>query len=87
MTDTIQQRNLEFELRLQQFIEMIRSRVPTKLLEATSHARKYLVPYQATHNEEICKASALLAYSPENFDTMPDSYKVRPPPHVHTPTD
>ena len=72
----VQQNNLEFELRLQQYIEMIRSRVPAKLSEATQHARKYLVPYQATHNEEICKASALLAYSPENFDAMPDAYKV-----------
>lgn len=56
---------------------MIRSRIPAKLLEATQHARKYLVPYQTTHNEEICRASALLAYSPENFDAMPDAYKVR----------
>ncbi|ERF69210.1 hypothetical protein EPUS_01167 [Endocarpon pusillum Z07020] len=69
------QNNLEFELRLQQYIEMIRSRVPAKVLEATLHARKYLVPYQATHNEEICRASALLAYSPENFDAMPEAYK------------
>lgn len=71
----MQQNNLEFELRLQQYIEMMRSRVPAKLLEATQHARKYLVPYQATHNEEICKASALLAYSPENIEAMPDAYK------------
>lgn len=69
------QNHLEFELRLQQYIEMIRTRQPAKLLEATQHARKYLVPYQATHNEEICRASALLAYSPGNFDAMPDIYK------------
>lgn len=82
----MQQNNLEFELRLQQYIEMIRSRIPAKLLEATLHARKYLVPYQATHNEEICKASALLAYSPENFDAMPEAYKVAPPLFSSQPT-
>lgn len=69
----VQQNNLEFELRLQQYIELIRS---AKLLEAMQHARKYLVPYQATHTEEIRKASALLAFSPGNVEAIPDAYKV-----------
>jgi macrophage erythroblast attacher len=69
----LKQNNLEFELRLQQYIEMIRNRAPTKALEAAQHARKYLVPYQATHNEDILQASGLLAY--RNVDAMPDAYK------------
>jgi macrophage erythroblast attacher len=37
-----QQSKLECELRLQQYIELIRSGEPAKLVEATKHARKYL---------------------------------------------
>jgi len=50
---------LESELRLQQYIELLRSRDTAKLAEATLHARKYL-----TYREEASKqAAGLLAFS------------------------
>jgi len=50
---------LESELRLQQYIELLRSRDTTKLTEATLHARKYL-----TFQEETAKhAAGLLVFS------------------------
>jgi macrophage erythroblast attacher len=70
----IGQNNLEFELRLQQYIEMIRSGAPGKQLEAMLHAKKFLVPYRDTHNEAIFHAAGLLAQPP---DTSHEPYKVR----------
>lgn len=67
------QHNLEFELRLQQYIEMVRTRDPKKLLEATLHARKYLAPHMDTKAEEIHQAAGLLVYPP---DTRAEPYKV-----------
>ncbi|KAI9653375.1 MAG: GID complex subunit containing RING finger motif [Alyxoria varia] len=56
--------DLEYELRLQQFIELIRPQDPQKIMEATTHARKYLsqhadpsLPYHA---------SGLLAVGPNS---------------------
>jgi macrophage erythroblast attacher len=70
----IGQNNLEFELRLQQYIEMIRSGGPGKQFEAMLHAKKFLVPYKDTHNEAILHAAGLLAQPP---NTSHDPYKVR----------
>jgi macrophage erythroblast attacher len=70
----IGQNNLEFELRLQQYIEMIRTGGSGKQFEAILHAKKYLVPYKDTHNEAILHASGLLAQPP---NTCHDPYKVR----------
>ncbi|EKM76774.1 hypothetical protein AGABI1DRAFT_62820 [Agaricus bisporus var. burnettii JB137-S8] len=52
---------LEFELRLQEFIELARQR---RSEEAIAYAKKYLVPWQGTHFEEIKHASALFAFPP-----------------------
>lgn len=71
----IGQTHLEFELRLQQYIEMIRTGGPSKQFEAMVHAKKYFIPYSATHNEQIMQAAGLLAHAP---DTHLDPYKVSP---------
>ena len=70
----IGQNNLEFDLRLQQYIEMIRTGGPGKQFEAMLHAKKFLVPYKDTHNEAILHAAGLLAQPP---DTTHEPYKVR----------
>lgn len=67
------QGNLEFELRLQQYIELVRSGQQHKMLEAIGHARKYLSPHMDTHLAEIHRAAGLLAFPP---DTQAEPYKV-----------
>ncbi|KAJ9643098.1 GID complex subunit containing RING finger motif [Coniosporium apollinis] len=62
--------NLEFELRLQQYIEMVRSGDTQKLMEATMHARKFLAPHQDTNF--AIRAAGLLAFPP---DTPAEPYK------------
>ncbi|TDZ24223.1 Protein FYV10 [Colletotrichum sidae] len=56
--------NLEFMLRFQQYIELVRTQSQPKLLEAIAHAKKYLVPFKATYPDELRKAFGLLAYPP-----------------------
>lgn len=70
-TDGWQQSELEYELRLQQYIELVRTRQQSKLLEATAHARKYLVSIDDPHS--AVKAAGLLAYPP---GTPIEPYKV-----------
>lgn len=72
MTDALQY-NLEFELRLQQYIEMIRTGDKKKLLEAMVHAKKYLTPYMETQSTEISHAAGLLAFP---RDTKAEPYRV-----------
>ncbi|TFK73498.1 hypothetical protein BDN72DRAFT_814449 [Pluteus cervinus] len=52
---------LEFDLRLQEYIELSRVR---KAPEAIAYSRKYLLPWQETHLAQVQQASALLAYPP-----------------------
>ncbi|KAG5923379.1 hypothetical protein E4U42_004984 [Claviceps africana] len=58
------QSKLEFMLRLQQYIELVRSQSEPKLLEAIAHAKKYLLPYWTTYKEEVQQACGLLAFPP-----------------------
>ncbi|KAL7267368.1 GID complex subunit containing RING finger motif [Rhizina undulata] len=60
---------LEFELRLQQFIELVRSR---QLREAAIYSKKHLAPHADNHLEHIQKAAGLLAFPP---DTACGRYK------------
>lgn len=53
--------NLEFELRLQEYIELARAR---KTVEAIAYAKKYLISWQETHLRQIRQVSALLAFPP-----------------------
>ncbi|OJJ96721.1 hypothetical protein ASPACDRAFT_33658 [Aspergillus aculeatus ATCC 16872] len=66
------QYNLEFELRLQQYIELIRSGDRKRYVEAMMHAKKYLAPYIETQSADIHRAAGLLAF-PQ--DTKAEPYK------------
>lgn len=61
---------LEFELRLQEYIELSRAR---KTQEAISYAKKYLISWQETHLPQIQAAATLLAFP---SDTTCGPYKV-----------
>ncbi|KAJ7664299.1 CTLH/CRA C-terminal to lish motif domain-containing protein [Mycena rosella] len=52
---------LEFDLRLQEYIELIRA---YKFQEAIEYSKKHLVSWQETHLEQIHLAVALLAFPP-----------------------
>ena len=54
---------LESELRLQQFIELVRSGETSKLLEAIKHAHKYLSPQDDADGG--VRAAGLLAFTPD----------------------
>lgn len=69
---TASQNNLEYELRLQQYVEMVRSGDTKKLMDATLHARKYLAAHQ--DKSFAIRAAGLLAFPPE---TPHEPYKVR----------
>ncbi|TKA82445.1 Protein FYV10 [Cryomyces minteri] len=63
--------NLEVELRLQQYIELVRTGDNPKLIEATLHARKYLAAQQDT--EFTMRAAGLLVFPP---GTAAEPYRV-----------
>ncbi|EGN92895.1 hypothetical protein SERLA73DRAFT_190495 [Serpula lacrymans var. lacrymans S7.3] len=52
---------LEFELRLQEYIELARAR---KSSDAIIYSKKHLIAWQETHMKQILQASALLAMPP-----------------------
>ncbi|MCJ1433820.1 GID complex subunit containing RING finger motif [Xylographa pallens] len=64
-----EQNNLEFQLRLQQYIELRRD---GKLLAARQHAQRYIAPHTDSHFAEIHTAAALLAFPP---NTAAEPYK------------
>ncbi|KAI1202512.1 CTLH/CRA C-terminal to lish motif domain-containing protein [Nemania serpens] len=66
--------NLEFMLRYQQYIEIVRNRSQTKPDEALAHARKHLFPYKDSYPREVFHACGLLAMLPEMVDRI-DEYK------------
>ncbi|OAA58764.1 CTLH, LisH motif protein [Cordyceps fumosorosea ARSEF 2679] len=55
---------LEFLLRFQQYIELIRAQSQPKLIEAIAHAKKHLIPYWNTYPAEVKQAGGLLAFPP-----------------------
>lgn len=65
-----EQNSLEFQLRLQQYIELRRE---GRLLEARQHAQKYIAPHTETHSAEIYTAASMLAFPP---DTQAEPYRV-----------
>ncbi|KAI7864138.1 CTLH/CRA C-terminal to lish motif domain-containing protein [Spinellus fusiger] len=52
---------LEFNLRMQEFIELARA---SQGMEALLYARKYLVPWRATENKRVMQAMGLLPFRP-----------------------
>ncbi|KAI8634858.1 CTLH/CRA C-terminal to lish motif domain-containing protein [Xylariaceae sp. FL1651] len=63
--------NLEFMLRYQQYIEIVRNRSQTKPDEALAHARKHLFPYRDTYPAQVLHACGLLGMTPEYADRIP----------------
>ena len=58
------QSNLEFMLRFQQYIELVRTQDQTKLLESITHAKKFLLPFRDSYPKEVQQACGLLAFPP-----------------------
>ncbi len=67
------QNTLEFDLRLQEYIELARAR---KSVEAIAYSRKHLLQWKDTHQHQIVQATALLCYPPT---TSCAPYKVSSP--------
>jgi hypothetical protein len=66
------QNTLEFDLRLQEYIELSRAR---KTMDAIAYSKKHLISWQDTHLAQIQQASTLLAFPPT---TTCGPYKVFP---------
>ncbi|KAI1457739.1 protein FYV10 [Annulohypoxylon moriforme] len=64
--------NLEFMLRFQQYIELVRDR-STKPLEILSYARKFLIPYRNMYTKEVQQACGMLALPPGSSQDL-DAY-------------
>ncbi|TMX02400.1 hypothetical protein EJD97_021696 [Solanum chilense] len=60
----------EFQLRLQEFIELVRSE---NMMRAITYARKYLAPWGSTHMKELQRVLATLAFK---SNTECTTYKV-----------
>ncbi|KAG6820271.1 hypothetical protein H0H93_003101 [Arthromyces matolae] len=69
---------LEFDLRLQEFIELSRA---GKSQEAIAYVKKYLVAWQETHMHQIRTASALLIFRPNT--TCPPYRRLYDPSRWH----
>lgn len=67
---SFEQSTLEFNLRLQEFIELARA---GKGMEAIAYAKKYLTPWQSTEFKRIQQAMTLLIFK---SDTKCQPYKV-----------
>ncbi|KAG8854453.1 GID complex subunit containing RING finger motif [Tulasnella sp. 330] len=59
-----QQSSLEFDLRQQEFVELVRA---DKSAEAMAYARKYFSPYLDTHSKEVTHCMGLLACGPDTL--------------------
>ncbi|CAN8097419.1 unnamed protein product [Discula destructiva] len=62
--------NLEFQLRFQQYVELVRTQQEDKLLEAIVFARKHLYPFKDTFPDEYAHAGVLLAFPPRDMETQ-----------------
>lgn len=75
------QSKLEFMLRFQQYIELVRTQEQAKLLESISHAKKYLLPFKDLYPKEVQQACGLLAFPP---GTRAEAYSEIYSPHRWT---
>ncbi|KKA26620.1 hypothetical protein TD95_002925 [Thielaviopsis punctulata] len=57
--------NLEFMLRYQQYIELLRGGNPARFNKAIFHARKYILPMRDTYPAEVLQACGLIAFRPD----------------------
>lgn len=71
------QNKLDFMLRIQQFVEIVRTQNYDKIVsEAIPHMKKYIIPLKDKYPDEIGHLAGLMAYPP---DTQVGIYKVRNP--------
>ncbi|ERT02033.1 hypothetical protein HMPREF1624_00329 [Sporothrix schenckii ATCC 58251] len=65
---------LEFMLRYQQFIEMVRNPDLGRLADAVTHARRYMTPFHNIYPEECQQAAVLMCYpageAPEEYSEL-----------------
>jgi len=73
-TKNFWQSKLEFTLRFQQYIELIRTQDDQKLLDAIVHAKKFMLPFKDTYPKEVQQAAGLLAFPPGGRSSV---YEVR----------
>jgi macrophage erythroblast attacher len=76
LTKNFWQSKLEFTLRLQQYIELIRTQDEHKVLDAIAHAKKFMLPFKDTYPKEVQRAFGLLAVPPGGRSSV---YEVREP--------
>ncbi|KAL5611891.1 hypothetical protein BROUX41_000540 [Berkeleyomyces rouxiae] len=57
--------SLEFMLRYQQYIEILRAGDETRFVKALQHNRKYLIPFHKQYPTAVMQACGLFAYRPE----------------------
>lgn len=62
--------SLEYELRVQQYIELVRHGTTQKRMDAMAHAQKHLNPHALTRNEDFLRAAGLLV-QPADTETEP----------------
>ncbi|KAG9768961.1 protein FYV10, partial [Aureobasidium melanogenum] len=67
--------DLEFELRLQQYIELVRAGTTAKKLEARIHAQQYLTPHASSRPDAIMQAAGLLAQDPNDTSAQAEPYR------------
>ena len=65
--------SFEYELRVQQYIELVRYGTTQKRMEAMAHAQKYLAPYSGTKSDSFLEAAGLLV-QPANTKIPPYVY-------------
>ena len=65
--------SFEYELRVQQYIELVRHGTTQKRMEAMAHAQKYLAPYSGTKSDSFLEAAGLLV-QPANTKIPPYVY-------------
>ena len=70
--------NLDYELRVQQYVELVRHGTTQKRMEAMAHAQKYLAPHSSTRNESFLIAAGLLV---QPADTKTEPYASLFSPH------
>ncbi|KFA65993.1 hypothetical protein S40285_07188 [Stachybotrys chlorohalonatus IBT 40285] len=69
---------LEFELRLQQYIELVRTQSQPKLIDAIAHAKKYIIPCRSTQPKLVQEACGLLAVPPTSPAASTYAHLYRP---------
>jgi macrophage erythroblast attacher len=66
-------------LRFQQYIELVRTEDEAKLIDAITHAKKYLIPSRSLFPREVSHACGLLAFPPNRLSASAPYAKLYEP--------